>query len=140
MKRNYWLYPDSNLIVERYYNVVNKEHFDALDGSLFSQLDKSLELLAIVDMSGATLFNIQYGEISSLFKGFISRLGGKEVNIKVAIFCGENSRDDYLKLSTFTKYETEAIRIQCFTEWLPMFNWLNLENKLRDNIRAELMP
>ncbi len=140
MKRDYWSYPESNLFVERYSNVVNKEHFDTLDGSLIAQMDKSKEINAIIDMSDATLFNIQYGEISGLFKGFISRLGGSSQSIKVAIFCGANSKDDFLKISTFTKYATDKIKIECYSEWLPLFNWLEIENKQRDQIRATLVP
>ena len=132
MRRDVWLYPEDNLLVEKYYNVVNGEHLNAHDGSLYRQLDNTRQIISLVDLSEATLFNIDYSEFSELFENFLHRLEG--VAIKVALYSGGNDKDDFMKASTFTKFEGGHVQIENFVELFDAFNWLELDDKLRQKI------
>lgn len=137
MKRDYWFHKEDNLLVEKYSKIVNREDFGRLNGALYLELDQSKPMQTLVDMSDATLFNIQYGQISTIFKEFLDRVG-EQNQINVAIFTGENDKDDYLKISAFSKYESGNVRIKNFDELRDAFDWLNLELDVRKKIRVQL--
>jgi hypothetical protein len=137
MKRDYWLYPEANLIVDKYAKVLNAEHLDKLDGALIKQMDMSKEMLLLVDLSDATLFNISYGDMPALYSDFLERLGSA-ASIKLALFSGENDRDDYMKVSTLTKYETERVQMKNFVELKDALNWLELHQDVRHAVWSNL--
>jgi hypothetical protein len=137
MKRDYWFHKEENLLVEKYSKIVNKDDFDQFNGALYNELDKNQTMLTLIDVSDATLFNIDYGQISSLFKEFLGRVG-EDNKMNVAIFHGLNDKDDYLKISAFSKYESDSIQIKNFIELRDAFDWLNTNETVRDKIRLQL--
>lgn len=137
MKRDHWIYSEQNLLVEKYQKVLNTEHIEALDGRLLSQLDKSRKLLHLVDVSQATLFNIDYGDISGLFEGLKDRIGESN-SVKIALFSGENDKDDFMKVSTLTKYESDEIQMRNFVELKDALNWLEIQSDIREKVWSNL--
>lgn len=132
MKWDYWIYEDDNLIVEKYAKVLNSEHFEARDGRLYRQMNSGKQILQLVDFSEATLFNIQYDEIKMLFNDLNKRIGN--ASVKVAMYTGDNDKDDYMKMSTFSKHETDQIQIKNFVELYDAFTWLDLPDKTRQKV------
>jgi hypothetical protein len=137
MKRDHWIIPESNLLIEKYSRMINREHLEVLDGSLFAKLDKSKQMLHLIDFSEASIINIKYDELNILFSDFQKRLGDN-TQIKVAIYNGGNNKSDYLKMSTFSKNESDLIKISTFIELFDAFNWLELSNKDRALIWSHL--
>lgn len=137
MKKEHWIYPESNLIVEKYSKVINREHLDKLDGLLYSQMDKDRLLLHLADFSDATFFNLDYSEMSDIFNDFVHRLGGT-VQTKVALYSGNNDKDDYMKVSAFSKYETGKVQMKNFVELIDAVKWLELSQDDRASIWKEI--
>lgn len=139
MKRDYWLYPESNLIIEKYYGVINKEDFDRLDGSLLRQVEGSeKEIKALADLSSAHFFNIKYDDLKHVFDAFVKRVGANTV-AKIAFFNGENAKDDYLKISQFTKFEAANLEIESFLELPEAMKWLELSKTDQQIARQKLL-
>lgn len=139
MKRDYWLYPESNLIVEKYYGVVNKEDFDRFDGSLFRQVKgDSNVVFSVADISEASFFNIKYDDLQHLFDAIVKRVG-HDATAKIAFYNGNNAKDDYLKVSQFTKFHANNLEIESFVDLLDVMNWLDLNHDDRENLRKKLL-
>lgn len=139
MKYDFWLYPEANLLVEKFSKIVNLKDFEGFDGSRFAELEKTSDkITSLVDMSDATLFNIKHDEVSKIYKSLVDRIKGN-TSMKIAIYNGNNSKDDYLKTSLFTKFENERIQMQNFLDLKEAMNWLELSEDYREKIRVRLM-
>lgn len=140
MKRDHWFHTDSNLLVEKYSKIINKEDFERMTGVLYLELDSSKLIKSLIDISDGNLFNINYGQISSIFDEFLIRIKNIE-NMQVAIFSGLNSKDDFLKISAFSKYESENVKIKNFVELRHAFEWLELNDidirKIKKQLQKE---
>lgn len=133
MKKEHWIYPKSNLLVEKFSKVINREHLDKLDGTLYNQMNKERVVLHLADFSDATFFNLEYGEMTDIFNDFIDRLGG-DVESKVALYSGNNDKDDYMKVSAFSKHETGKVQMKNFVELIDAVKWLELSQDDRASI------
>lgn len=139
MKYDFWLYPEANLLVEKFSKIVNLQDFDKFDGSRFAEIEKSSKKIdALIDMSDATLFNIKHDEIKKIYQSVIDRVKGDTV-MKIAIYNGNNSKDDYLKISLFTKFENDRIQMMNFLDLKEAMDWLGLSEDYREKIRVRLM-
>lgn len=125
MKHEHWIIESANLLVERYTGVVNKNDIGKGEGRLYRMLDETRPILSIVDVSQAIFFNIKHDEIKQVFQGFEGRIGNNAKG-KFVIYNGNNAKDDYLKTSLFSKYETEDVRIQNFIDLKEASDWLEL--------------
>ena len=137
MKREHWIIPESNLLIEKYSKVINVEHLEDLNGALFAQLDSKKTMLHLIDFSDATFFNMKYDDLPVIFNGLVNRLG-KTPEIRIALFSGNNDKDDYMKVSAFTKYENGRIKIRNFVELLDAVKWLELSQNDRLKVWEEL--
>ena len=139
MKRDYWLYPESNLIVEKYYGVINPEDFDRFDGSLFRQIkgDEN-KVFGLADISQANFFNVKYDDLRHLYDAMVKRVG-YDTPAKIAFYNGENAKDDYLKVSQFTKFESLNLQVESFLELSEALDWLCVNDKDRVKVRQRLL-
>mgnify|MGYP000750406509 CR=1 FL=1 len=137
MKKEHWINPESNLIVEKYSKVINREHLDQLDGRLYNEMDKGRPLLHLADFTDATFFNLDYGEMADIFNDFLNRLGDN-VGTKVAFYSGNNDKDDLMKVSAFSKYETSKVQLKSFVELIDAVKWLELTQEDRQEIWKKL--
>lgn len=137
MRREHWIIPESNLLIEKYSKVINLEHMHELDGHLIAQLDTNRTMLHLVDFSDATFFNMDYGDLPIIFNGLLNRLGDTS-KVRIALYSGENDKDDYMKVSAFSKYENSRVQMKNFVELIDAVKWLELSQDDRENVWKKL--
>jgi len=125
MKHEHWIIESANLLVEKYKGVINKDDIGKGEGKLYRMMDDDRPFKSIVDVSEAIFFNIKHDEIRFIFNDFQNRLGSRGEG-QFVLYNGKNAKDDYLKTSLFTKYETDNIKLRNFIEIDEATEWLNL--------------
>lgn len=133
MKHEHWIIESANLLVEKYKGVINKNDIGKGEGRLYRMMDKARPFKSIVDVSEAIFFNIKHDEIKFIFEDFQKRLGD-EASGKFVLYNGNNAKDDYLKTSLFTKFETSDIRLRNFIDLKEATDWLELESKEAEEV------
>lgn len=133
MKHEHWIIESANLLVEKYKGVINKNDIGKGEGRLYRMMDSERPFLSIVDVSEAIFFNIKHDEIKFIFEDFQKRLGDHERG-KFVLFNGNNAKDDYLKTSLFTKFETSDIRLRNFIDLKEATDWLELAPKEAEEV------
>lgn len=125
MKHEHWIIESANLLVEKYKGVINKEDIGKGEGKLYRMMDHDRPFKSIVDVSEAIFFNIKHDEIRFIFDDFRNRLGSHGKG-QFVLYNGNNAKDDYLKTSLFTKYETDNIQLRNFIDIAEASEWLGL--------------
>lgn len=133
MKHEHWIIESANLLVEKYKGVINKNDIGKGEGRLYRMMDTERPFKSIVDVSEAIFFNIKHDEIKFIFEDFQNRLGEDGAG-KFVLYNGNNAKDDYLKTSLFTKFETDDIRLRNFIDLKEATDWLELDQKVAEEV------
>lgn len=133
MKHEHWIIETANLLVEKYKGVINKNDIGKGEGRLYRMMDSGRPFKSIVDVSEAIFFNIKHDEIKEIFKDFQNRVG-EDTQGKFVLYNGDNSKDDFLKTSLFTKFETADLRLRNFIDLKEATQWLELSPREAEEV------
>lgn len=127
MKYTYWTLRNGTLLIEKYEGNISKETIIENDNNLYDNvMNSNTNLLNIVDISNAIFSNIGFGEISELFES-IELYSDKTKGMNLALYCYENTIEDFLKASAYSKHGVKFnIDIKCFVSFDPMIKWLGV--------------
>lgn len=141
MKHEYLKFDDEALVVEQFFGVVNAEDIIRTDNEVFSSfrsmIDKGHTCYKLLsDISNAYFDNLKYDQLGQINASIERQLEGLPagVKLKLALFSGENHKDDFLKASQYTRFETERLTIKNFLDIRDALNWLELDSSTRTKI------
>ena len=138
MKYSKWTLGNGTIFVEKYVGKISKEAVLKNDDELLNNAGSDAGPVFIIsDLSQASWEDIGFGDLLDLFQPI--EQNSTNVDMKIALFCGENSIEDYIKASAYSKYDNKFnINVRVFSSIEEIGNWFRLKEEELAQVKTVL--